>query len=66
MHVYQECVFKQPYLFKVPINCVVKDTLTVCFVHHDKSIYLFWKKEILNRDFLEQSFLNLSFTATMI
>lgn len=36
------------YLFKVPINCIVKDTLTVCFVHHDKSIYLFWKKERLN------------------
>lgn len=29
-----------PYLFKVSINGIVKDTLTVSFIHHDESVHL--------------------------
>lgn len=33
--------YRRPYLFKVSTNGIVKDTLTVGFIHHDKGIHLF-------------------------
>lgn len=39
--------FCHPYLFKVPINCIVQDALAVSFVHHYEGINLFQGKKSL-------------------